>query len=1181
MYAIYADNTCIYSDTSNDLSLKLTSATLSLEDNTAGSLQFTMPITNAGYNLIQRMYTHVTVYRDNEKIWGGRPLSESTDFYKNKTVFCEGELAYLNDTYQPVAEYHDLNLNQFLQCILQVHNNKCNGDEDYTDYSNGPPEEAVLRSNISTFDFYPSTNSSSSSSGSSGSGSSVPGIDNSNVTSIGHRDKRIYLGTVTVYDDYGDDYRCTSYETTLDTIQAVVNNYGGHLRVRTGNDGKLYLDYFKDYLNRSNQVINFGHNLLDYTKDFDMSNLCTVLLPLGAKKDESDLVGDPISTHWNRCSILTSEGKVRYGKNFFVTAIFPVSNQSTYYEYNSSNNSYTEKTYNNRLKLRSEQLNGYVSYAFYRRNVLTQSGFELLSATTASGSSGSKIYYDATISIPSDAEGVAFGYYYDGVGCNTHFQAQYTTYETSVIWTEFSTDDTLNSVTYIEGNHIIDPNTGSRTGRAAGEEYVVSDPIPAEEKEVFYITSRQDGGNGMYCAFLKDGRPLSSVSCAGSGVGFTDWEKNKVECPVGTAYIIVAGKTGAEMNPEVFGDYRAQTTGYTPPDEYVTIESVNNGSLYLKSNSLIATYGWIERQITWDEMTTPADLLARAQIYMRDTQFDEMVLQIKAFDLHLISSTEDAIDILDRVQCISSPHGLNKTLPVTKIEIPILEPQNATFTLGEERQMGSLTESHIDAESDIFTRIGEIPTPSSILLSAKANATSLINQRTNGHVVVSPDEILIMDAPDKSSATRLWRMNVNGIGYSNEGYAGTFGLAFTMDGSIVADRITTGYLHADRIRGGTLTLGGYDNVNGEFYMKNHEGRNFVKMTKDGTEMIAKISQVVKWGEASAGTGGGIIPKYGVIELNEGTLTGYTAEIKTKLDSTEAQNANWWKTYSFSFDDITSKTAKTSISLMNPSKTGISSGIDIHSANYFSLWLDSPGDYGQYVPHIELGTYTSGNSTSYAGAFIIGRSGGSYVGLYYNGETTPFTSGEGHSFYNDNKTTNRTLVIRNDNAPSGSPNGFNNGLGYGGVYILSDGSPVSVEGTGINLYSASKSIKGLGSRVFLKGDDVSITKGNLLLTGASGRIPIVTKIESSGNGGVTWWYDYITVNNGFITGFPAGSTASTGSYYWPGFESEGTQQSTITVYNYDGTVSGGGNSGGFTGGDGNFTSGTVNGTILYL
>ena len=103
---------------------------------------------------------------------------------------------------------------------------------------------------------------------------------------------------------------------------------------------------------------------------------------------------------------------------------------------------------------------------------------------------------------------------------------------------------------------------------------------------------------------------------------------------------------------------------------------------------------------------------------------------------------------------------------------------------------------------------------------AKNNASELIKTATNGYIVLNmnedgnPKELLIMDTKDIDTAQKVWRWNINGLGYSHTGYNGEYGLAMTMDGRIVADFITAGTMYADRIKGGTLTLGGYDNDNG-------------------------------------------------------------------------------------------------------------------------------------------------------------------------------------------------------------------------------------------------------------------------------------------------------------------------------------------------------------------------------
>ena len=81
------------------------------------------------------------------------------------------------------------------------------------------------------------------------------------------------------------------------------------------------------------------------------------------------------------------------------------------------------------------------------------------------------------------------------------------------------------------------------------------------------------------------------------------------------------------------------------------------------------------------------------------------------------------------------------------------------------------------------------------------NATNWI---TNGKGYVSFtrgddggfSEILVMDTPDIATATKVWRWNNGGLGYSSTGYNGPYTTAITQDGSIVADFIAAGTLNA-------------------------------------------------------------------------------------------------------------------------------------------------------------------------------------------------------------------------------------------------------------------------------------------------------------------------------------------------------------------------------------------------
>lgn len=103
---------------------------------------------------------------------------------------------------------------------------------------------------------------------------------------------------------------------------------------------------------------------------------------------------------------------------------------------------------------------------------------------------------------------------------------------------------------------------------------------------------------------------------------------------------------------------------------------------------------------------------------------------------------------------------------------------------------------------------------------AVKNATNWLTGVNGGYVLLhknangQPYEILIMDTDDIETAKNVWRWNQNGWGHSKNGYHGPYAMAATIDNGIVADFITAGTMLADRIKGGTLTLGGPGNGSG-------------------------------------------------------------------------------------------------------------------------------------------------------------------------------------------------------------------------------------------------------------------------------------------------------------------------------------------------------------------------------
>ena len=64
----------------------------------------------------------------------------------------------------------------------------------------------------------------------------------------------------------------------------------------------------------------------------------------------------------------------------------------------------------------------------------------------------------------------------------------------------------------------------------------------------------------------------------------------------------------------------------------------------------------------------------------------------------------------------------------------------------------------------------------------------------------APSEILIMDTNKVATAKRVWRWNLNGLGYSDNGVNGPFGIAMTSKGEIVANFIKVGIIDVNVLK---------------------------------------------------------------------------------------------------------------------------------------------------------------------------------------------------------------------------------------------------------------------------------------------------------------------------------------------------------------------------------------------
>ena len=228
MYIVKIDNEKVFDPRIDELTL--IEPVVELEENNAGSFSFIIYSTHPFYDKIKRRKSIVTVYEDADIIFQGMVYELEEDFYKNKKVYCEGELSYLNDSVQRPAEYHNMTVRGLLETYINNHNAQVE------------PE------------------------------------------------KQFKLGMVTVHDSNNSIFCYTNMESTIECIKEdLIDDYGGIIRVRHDN-GDKYIDYITEKeVNTNDHVIRLGENLIDYKSNINSLDIATAIIPLGSKLDSSPI----------------------------------------------------------------------------------------------------------------------------------------------------------------------------------------------------------------------------------------------------------------------------------------------------------------------------------------------------------------------------------------------------------------------------------------------------------------------------------------------------------------------------------------------------------------------------------------------------------------------------------------------------------------------------------------------------------------------------------------------------------------------------------------------------------------------------------------------------------------------------------------------------------------------------
>lgn len=299
-----------------------------------------------------------------------------------------------------------------------------------------------------------------------------------------------------------------------------------------------------------------------------------------------------------------------------------------------------------------------------------------------------------------------------------------------------------------------------------------------------YLRIRKENGV-RYIDYLAD-YPNTNTQVIEFGSNLLDFTHDMVASDIVTAVIPLGARL--EDVTEVEG-----------LDAYLTIKDVNGGVDYVYSQEAVKSYGWIFKTVKWDDVHVADNLLRKGKEYLSNIQFAQITLTVSAVDLHMLHVDMERIKVLDEIRVTSSPNGLDRFFPVSEMTIYLDKPSNNKLTLGTSYSKTSLSTKTESNMTSIKDKIDSLPNKSEILEEARENASQLIHSATNGHVVTTADEQLIMDTADKKTARKLWRWNLNGLGYSKTGYNGTYDTAITMDGQIVGERLVGGSVTADKL----------------------------------------------------------------------------------------------------------------------------------------------------------------------------------------------------------------------------------------------------------------------------------------------------------------------------------------------------------------------------------------------
>lgn len=231
---------------------------------------------------------------------------------------------------------------------------------------------------------------------------------------------------------------------------------------------------------------------------------------------------------------------------------------------------------------------------------------------------------------------------------------------------------------------------------------------------------------------------------------------------------------------------------------------MNNGVDYLYIPEAVNRFGWIKKVVSWDDVTQPSNLKNKGLKWLQDNQYESVTLELTAVDLANLDVDYESFELGDMVHAVADVYGMDRSFPIRQMEIYLHEPDQNKLTLGTTVKK-TFTKQMAKSKLQIHTQLENVRQTTSWMQSAIDNATAMMTGSKGGYKVSEYDENgrwirdLYMNAPRKEDATLVMQINMNGIGFSRDGFNGPYKNAWTIDGVLLGEFIKAGSVTAEKL----------------------------------------------------------------------------------------------------------------------------------------------------------------------------------------------------------------------------------------------------------------------------------------------------------------------------------------------------------------------------------------------